>query len=461
MSVDTFPHFARRRDTPVSLPSSGGVSGLADITDRWQRFLDATGDFYVPPGIYNFTRLNIFENTRIVFAPGARLLLIDGSSHAIVLEGDKIVLDGVDLDCAGQVSGHGIRVGNCIDVTIHRFRIDNTNGYGIGIAQTTGTRTIRCTIDRGRISNAGQDCIDFKDTAGDNESNMVSRAVLVNPGVTDPGQPHAGLDMRGEVMADKIVVRELTANMVGIRFRENDGGITGFGCEGDTLSNFMVTGPGSIGVVSPSQRTHIHNGYIFDCNNGLQTGGEDVLVENVTARDAGVAGVAYLASATGNRTHFRNCNSLGFEDGYRIDGADCTIAGGTIDGVSRWGIRSNPGDGLRVQPEPVFRNIGTAPYSTTQVFVAAAAFAIPPHMDVFRVTGATAITSFTQTGTPRQNREITLVADSAGTWTLTHSAATIRLAGGVNFVCTTHDSITLTTDNGGALWKEKCRSVNG
>jgi hypothetical protein len=182
-------------------------------------------------------------------------------------------------------------------------------------------------------------------------------------------------------------------------------------------------------------------------------GGTVGTTDNVVPRADGTGGVTLQSSGVtiddGNNLVVPGRINNSGSGNYYYNGDS---AFGDVLGLGQAVIQYPSGSGIILRD-----NAGNRGFMVGGAAVASAA-SIQPTGTLFHVTGAVTITTILGTiggfgmisGT-----EITMIFDSTATVT---NGASIKLAGGVNFVATANDTLTLVWD--GTAYFEKCRSIN-
>jgi hypothetical protein len=332
-AVTNLPYIDARHYGTLTPNSSGAAAANTATINAAIVAANAAGGgvVLIPPGVYYITGLTMLSNVTLQGAGRGctTLYLADGSNAQVIsMEAvtDAFICDlAIDGNRAGQSAiVHGIRGEDLTDVTIERLIIQNTAWYGIGVQDGAN---VKVSIDNVRIYNTGGDGIDFKNKADANEDICLSSVYVDTVGQNLSGDPEqSGIDIRGPARLFNIVIRNITGDQSGVRFRvgeaEEENGIGGHrsclvGFDIRAASGHTSNG----GVMVQARDVYVAGGYIAGCWVGLFAGAARCTVSGVTAESCESHGVTFGSSADG-------CVALGCSalsngaSGFRLQGTN-------------------------------------------------------------------------------------------------------------------------------------------
>ena len=451
--------------------------------------------------------------TKIVLANTSDSHVIDADTAS----NDNITISDMTIDGnkANQTDAvHGIRFDDgADDVRIFNVHIKDTKAYGIGFqADTTSFK--RCMIDNVFIDDAGADGIDFKDPQSANMGLLISNVMIDGWGSEATSQ--AGIDIRGTAKLSNIVCINPPATGTGVRFRIASGATNLQDAERSSLTNFYIQGTGlsnrgvelgghhctvsngdinltggsargvSIGGVADGDAhrnivtaviiqsvgnqgititdyssENIVQGCVVNASGGIgirvEAGGgavaDSVIQNNYVIDSAGAAGIQVDASA--NKTVVKGnviSGSTGFGIVVDSTATNTAISGNAYEGNTSGNLSTtvSGGNDTSLGGGEVEYGVTTTPFAASD----SASLSLPYPSEFFTIPGPTGVTLIDATSTIA-GRRVTIKA--LGGVTIQDNATT-NLNGGVNYVMTADDTLSLVCD--GTNWYEISRSVN-
>jgi pectate lyase-like protein len=416
------------------------------------------GTLQLGPGTYLTSPFaTTLENIAIVGAgvDATTIKLKDGGeSHALNFSGSGYRLEHFTLDGnrdGNLVAGHGIRFWG-EDILLQNLRVEKTRTYGIAIAQDEYVKRIRLrNID---IRETGRDGLDCKNHTNTNADCFIENCTADTIGLNgDHGE--AGFDFRGPWHAKDLNARGMTEEDVGIRFRESDGGTTGYGCKGASLSGFSIeltsTCTNALGL-SLAEGVSASNGYV-NGNEGIVTavtGASHCTAEGIVVEKCANAGggIGFWQPVAHSYTTFVSCHAIKCKTGFFIVGTNAVINDGVAKECTQYGVDPSTSTGLQIG---VISYSGNATDLNGGTVAAANALTLPSFTDSISISGATEIKKISAS---RSGRRVTLIFASNPKVV---DGENLKLKG--NLEATADTTLTLVCNSIGN-WFEVSRSVN-
>lgn len=221
----------------------------------------------------------------------------------------------IDGNYLNQSPGyHGIRSSGVTDCLIENVTVHDCSSYGISFGVGT---TTRLRIQNVNIYNTLDDGIDLKNPNSNNSEIYLDSITIRTPGLStiDPGQ--TGIDIRGPVQASNIVVYNVRAGNVGIRFRNTGTAGAGAGGNYSSLTNFRVycdSNSTSLGVSVPAYGCQVSNGYIYGAYRAVESLNENNKFINIVCEECTEGYVSdsavddFAVVIRGNLNDYVNCH---------------------------------------------------------------------------------------------------------------------------------------------------------
>lgn len=308
------------------------------------------GLVYIPPGVYIVTSIHYGSNLTIQ-GSGIEVTILklkDNSNSESVFNCNQEVANICirDLTIDGNrdnqtVYGHGIRSGTeggIVGGLFFNLYIKNTGAYGIGLQKGT-FKNIR--IENITTENTGLDGIDIKNISNNNDIIFCSNITIISPGRDLSQTMQVGIDCRGPVVLNNVIIRGLDGDRIGVRFRLTSVE-TGIGGGKSSLTNFSIYGngpaSGSTGIVVGDPDVRISNGYIFNADYGVVTeaAAQRVQICNVEVDTVNVNGMQIVAEFTKILGCIIRNSTI---NGIRVGANNIEIKDTTITGSLQQGIR--------------------------------------------------------------------------------------------------------------------------
>lgn len=327
----------RLSDISFNVKSFGAKGdGTTNDTEAIQGAVDTVlaaggGIVYIPPGIYVVSSIQ-YRGGVVICGAGigvTTVKLADNTPNVSVFnctpEATNVCIRDLTIDGNrdNQIPplGHGIRSGTeggIINGLFTNLHIKNTGAYGIGLQKGT-FKNVR--FENITTENTGLDGIDIKNISNNNDIIFFSNITVINPGLDTSQTVQAGIDCRGPVVLQNIIVRGLDRDQSGIRFRPS-GEATGIGGGKSSLTNFSVYGTGTksgtIGVSIGDADVRVANGYVYNTDYGI------------------------ISESTGTRTQVINCEVDNISlNGVQVSSEYFKLSHSIIRNSGAFGVRVN------------------------------------------------------------------------------------------------------------------------
>lgn len=357
LSTDVSAHLAEKANKRwFDVKDYGAVGdGVTDDTLAIQTAINSViavggGLVYIPPGVYIVTSIHYGSNLTIQ-GSGIEVTILklkDNSNGESVFNCNQEVANICirDLTIDGNrdnqtVYGHGIRSGTeggIVGGLFFNLYIKNTGAYGIGLQKGT-FKNVR--IENITTENTGLDGIDIKNISNNNDIIFCSNITIISPGRDLSQTMQVGIDCRGPVVLNNVIIRGLDGDRIGVRFRLTSVE-TGIGGGKSSLTNFSIYGngpaSGSTGIVVGDPDVRISNGYIFNADYGVVTeaAAQRVQISNVEVDTVNVNGMQIVAEFTKILGCIIRNSTI---NGIRVGANNIEIKDTTITGSLQQGIR--------------------------------------------------------------------------------------------------------------------------
>jgi hypothetical protein len=374
----------------ISVKDFGAVGdGVTDDTAAIQAAVDAVGaagggTVYFPAGTYSVVNGNpsaggwdsqiaIWVKTDNVHLVGAGVgatiikLANNGNAHVVKFGSRSGTIITVSNCSISNMSIDGNRTNQttptvpdfhwggvdvasgATQVDVRNMHIYETTYYGVGYQQDV---FVNCVVENVVIENTGADGFDWKDNSGQNKGNFIRNVVVRNFGLV--GLPlDAGINPRGGVTVDTVLVEGFSGNRNGIRVDSNISAINPQGVmisnatikasnlsttkglllntgtfEQTVIANNIRTIGCAVGIEVVSPDNQLTNIRAENCTVGIALSGARNLVTN--ARAEGCSGVGVLVQGANNIVV--NYMSLTNGVGYSANSSDNALIGGFMFG---------------------------------------------------------------------------------------------------------------------------------